>query len=829
MKHTDALWNTLLRHQASRLNSATVDLRQIMKSFPHLLPQHIPPESTGNNVLPDVDVVVLDFEDCLKLLAKLLFGDSDSGLERHDRLVTLSHTLYRTFPAEDFQALGPTGDKLHQAIGFLGRLQTSFRVLLAAARQIPGFDDLALIPVVGLKTRKKPLGQQWSVAKTFQALNLPLSDTAVGKLMEPSSSKARWTKNKLLNDFSRLKSPTWEVHAEIQLIIFILSHPEEVANGKRFDYIGCSKYSCLLCSKFLHFFEALKTRGCHGKLYNHSWTVPLEDNLGENEQRMLSETVLKVISWMRKELNASKRIPAQRKLEVKESTIGGSLFSIPGMSQENRQESHAASEHLRRQRAQNSLRQLTRERYVSALNYSSKYSISASYYTEMTLISFSDPVEPEEAVRSQTRHETLAQDTSRLWTGCHDVLTSRRCSRCGGPLFCSEACERRMRLSHLLRCNMRQVTSADYLHEDILVDTHPTDPQVRQDYWFDRFENESEEPKLFGVFAGIFCYHPNPVTREELHRWRSHPGGNPYLVAKIVEKFEELPKHNRGAYFPWFLRHRARFELPDGHPEIPRSPSPTTQKQNMHDRARKYLAPEDRHKDINDLSPPAKLYCFELYSMTAYCCRPCPLDLEVGCRWFDFGFVVTRDEHEEETLGSMYSDLLFGSKTYEDFACEIASWDMPRRTSQLGPSCTFEEFWKAWEGGKLMSMFDRLWPDLDTVGSPEYEILIRLRSFLEPGIPRPSIWRLCHFLALEGASVESTAPGIAQAARDYGFSEQLDMRTTMELRGIYGQLLKKSDPLTIHRERVKGNLARFAEGHVDIITPRAKELLQGLI
>lgn len=55
------------------------------------------------------------------------------------------------------------------------------------------------------------------------------------------------------------------------------------------------------------------------------------------------------------------------------------------------------------------------------------------------------------------------------------------------------------------------------------------------------------------------------------------------------------------------------------------------------------------------------------------------------------------------------------------------------------------------------------------------------------------------------------------------------MRTTMELRDMYGQLLKKSDPSEIHQERMKGNLARFAEGHVDIVTPRVKKLLKGLL
>jgi hypothetical protein len=82
---------------------------------------------------------------------------------------------------------------------------------------------------------------------------------------------------------------------------------------------------------------------------------------------------------------------------------------------------------------------------------------------------------------------------------------------------------------------------------------------------------------------------------------------------------------------------------------------------------------------------------------------------------------------------------------------------------------------------------------------------------------------------MEDVSVESAASGIARAARDYGFSEQLDARTIIELRDFYVQLLKKAEPLAIHRERIEGNLVQFAEGHVDITTPRVKEVLQGLL
>lgn len=388
-----------------------------------------------------------------------------------------------------------------------------------------------------------------------------------------------------------------------------------------------------------------------------------------------------------------------------------------------------------------------------------------------------------------------------------------------------------MRLEHLVKCNMRQVTSADYLYEDVLVDTIPEDPAARRDYWFDRCQHQSEETKLFGVFAGLLKYHPNHLTREELHQWRSDPGGNPYLVAKIVEKFEELPEKSRGGYFPWFLRHRTRFELPDDDRSIPRSPSPTTQIRNMQARARKYLAPEDQHKAVEDLTPFAKLHCFGIYSMVADHLHPSPVNRE-HCHWFDFGFVVCHDQREEQRLGSMYSTMILGSTSYEDIVREIGSSNVARWTNKISPTCSFDEFWRAWERGTLMTMFDKCWPYYlprgDTFGNPEHDFLNRLRAFLEAETPRPSIWHLRHFLAMEDASVESAAPGIARAARDYGFSEQLNTRTTMELSTFYLQLMKNAEPLAVHRERMKGNLVHFAEGRVDVITPRVKKLLQGL-
>ncbi|KAJ0131663.1 Uncharacterized protein HZ326_25253 [Fusarium oxysporum f. sp. albedinis] len=515
-KHTDALWNMLLRHQSSRLHATIVDLRQIMKNFQHLLPQRSCSESTGDGVLPDMDGVMLDFEDCLKLLAQLLFGDGDSDLERHDSLVTLSHNLYRTFPAEKFQALGRQGEKLHREIGFLGRLQTSFHDLVAAARQLPGFGELFLVPVVKAKTRKKPPSQEWNLAETFDALNIRLCDTAVRKLMEPSRSKIKWIKNKLLTDFSRLKSPTWEVHAEIQLATFVLSHPEDVANGKGFDYIGCSRYTCLLCYKFLHYFQGFKTRGCHGKLYNHSWTFPPGIQMGKDEEQALYGAAREVTSWMRKKLVGSTIPSPHRRPEVKESAIGGSLISMLGTSQEGHQQSHAISEHFRRQRAQSSHGQSSHDRSVIQYAGPTLLSIFCCVLRRI-LISLLNSVQDEETSRVKARDATFAESTMALRTTCCEE-TTRRCSHCRQGPFCNENCERKMPLSHLLKCNMRQVTSADYLDQDVLEDIVPIDPQVRQDYWFDRCQSSHEESHLLGLFAGLLCYHYYPITREELHQ-----------------------------------------------------------------------------------------------------------------------------------------------------------------------------------------------------------------------------------------------------------------------------------------------------------------------
>ena len=445
------------------------------------------------------------------------------------------------------------------------------------------------------------------------------------------------------------------------------------------------------------------------------------------------------------------------------------------------------------------------------------------------LTSLSESVEDGNFSTLEVQNSTLIINTKKVCTRCHEE-TPRRCSHCGEGLFCNENCERKMPLSHLLKCNMRQVTSADYLFEDVLADTIPTDPQVLGDYWFDRCHNANEKSHLLGLFAGLLSYHPDHISRETLHQWRSEPGGNPYLVAQIVVKFEELPKGSAGGYFPWFLRHRKRFEAAEGHESIPQTPTPEVHVQNMQAKARRYLAPEDQNKDFMDLTPFSKMHCFAFYSIVIGNQHPPPMN-QADCFWFDFGFVVCRDQHEEALLGGMYNTMLFGSRSQLEYAESLGSSSLARLFKKRDPVCTFDEFWRAWDKGKLMVMFDKCWPELETRHTyepTEYRILNRLRVFIGSEAPRLSIWKLRHFLALDDISVESAVPDIAWAAREYGFSERLDTRMTLELRNFYVQLFNKAEPMEIYCERMKGNLVQFAGRHVGSSPLRIRELLQGL-
>lgn len=148
-------------------------------------------------------------------------------------------------------------------------------------------------------------------------------------LIGSPDKKARWTRNKLLQEFNKLKSSTWEVHAEMQLLPSYIQ--AMTTNDLVVRYIGCSKNSCFLCWRFLDLFASIKTRGCHGKLY-HLWGLP-------DLEGVTTAQIQRVVASVRDVEGLVKRQILDREARIlkhaKESTVGASSIktAIPGSEQ----------------------------------------------------------------------------------------------------------------------------------------------------------------------------------------------------------------------------------------------------------------------------------------------------------------------------------------------------------------------------------------------------------------------------------------------------------------------------------------------------------------
>lgn len=391
-----------------------------------------------------------------------------------------------------------------------------------------------------------------------------------------------------------------------------------------------------------------------------------------------------------------------------------------------------------------------------------------------------------------------------------DQITTRRCSHCGGPWYCSTKCEDLATYSHKFSCNRRPITTADLLEKDCFRDLLPEDPGVREDFGFDRCKNPGEETNLFGLYIGVIKYHD--ISSEELHRWRTEG----LLIDKIIELFSKLPEGSRGGYYPWSLRNR---HILEGDEEVIRDEDDVDRYiQERYTEARAYLDVLDQNKAVEDLTPFAKQYCFFFFAILLDSKHPPPqmahLDL-----WYDFGFVVCSDVHAENGLSNCYQRLLLGNKLANG---HFRNLRVEQFTLPEIPTCSFTDFWKAWDQGSLIDLFS--WYGIDH-GS-------ELREFLSyPGkSARPSVWRLKHFLAIEDANVLTVAPEIADAAIEYGFSPQLDTRTKLDLREFYKQVFRRGLlPSKIDEAMRKRTVHEMAdEWSGGVVSDRVKQVLRNV-
>lgn len=333
---------------------------------------------------------------------------------------------------------------------------------------------------------------------------------------------------------------------------------------------------------------------------------------------------------------------------------------------------------------------------------------------------------------------------------------------------------------------------------------------------------------MFGLYIGVIKYHE--ISSEDLHRWRTAG----LLANKIIELFSALPERSRGGYYPWFLRNR--HVLQEGYEATRDEDNVMALVEKMLANARRYLEPDDRNVPVQYLTPFAKNYCFHFLALLASGQHP-PPSMRYFDLWYDLGFAVCSDQHEESALAHFYKLLLLGNQPARDHFDSLGilqSWDTARFLREI-PTCSFQDFWRAWEAGSLMDLFDRYGTSQGgaSYGQSLDSRFPALSGFLSyPGKhPRPSIWRLRQYLAIEGANILTLDAEIATAAIEYGFHPSLDVRTTMGLQDFYTGIFKRrvlpADVQAVAAERRLHELADVVSGTE--VDEGVKEVLRGVL
>lgn len=349
MEARATLWEAMLVHYERRLQAYVIDVRQLLKEFIQAGDQNGASLTLGH---PE------SLSSRLKALHGSAFGSHTSRTHRNGSLISQAYQIYQGFSEADFDSLRfSKAVKLRECLGFLRRLQITYNVLVRAAKQLPDFSQISITPVQGPTTRKNKTAkgkatssgrEGWTVAQIFQYLDIPFDDDYVQRLMDGTGNKKKWTKNKLFQEFNRLRSSNGETHAEMQLLPLFAQAIS--ANEDVIKYMGCSKKSCFLCWNFLEIFAGLKTRGCHGKLYN-LWGIPDFGGMPEIQEKRVTQVVLELESRLKRQL-----LRTDRRLtpHAKESTVGdGSSVAtiIPRFQNLPRSTELQVSEHLNNDRA----------------------------------------------------------------------------------------------------------------------------------------------------------------------------------------------------------------------------------------------------------------------------------------------------------------------------------------------------------------------------------------------------------------------------------------------------------------------------------------------
>jgi len=345
-------------------------------------------------------------------------------------------------------------------------------------------------------------------------------------------------------------------------------------------------------------------------------------------------------------------------------------------------------------------------------------------------------------------------------------------------------------MKHKFKCRRENpLTSADRLLLYVEQDVIPDNEQVCQDFGFSRVP-EKDWGKLIGLYKGLTIL---KVSSEQLHQWQVEKS----LEVNIIKGFSRQDEDKRGQYFPWFLRNKHRLFGPA--PE----PPPDSYPRDWFDIANSHLDKADRTQDPSDLVPAAKRDALYFFATILHLYYPPPSDP----LWYKFGFCTCNNDFDEFNLGGIYQCLIFDRRA-QSYMTEPEPAKEP---------CTFQDFWKAYESGKLIQLMDEKGLKEERQGFPYLESFLSVRL----GSQRPSVWALKQVLADENMVDRND-----DMFDDYGFRNCKSIADIKDLMRVYQVILHTANPLELHQACIEGTLYKFCRRHNARLDPKFQRLMR---
>ena len=270
---------------------------------------------------------------------------------------------------------------------------------------------------------------------------------------------------------------------------------------------------------------------------------------------------------------------------------------------------------------------------------------------------------------------------------------------------------------------------------------------------------------LFGLYQGLFIH--ISIKPKTVLIWKKEG----ILIQEIKNVFEDIPPQYRGQYYPWFLEHQ---DLLD--PSV----EPSTKvvedfRLELVMRAWRHIGgrPLPNSKTaLNDINiekatwSEHKRDCFDLCSLVLSDSHPDP-SLRI---WLSFGFCTTRNQFDEMQLGIAYRTLV--------------------------RSCSFEEFYQAYDSCSLVQLFR----------SKNISLSVHLADFLANALHmNKSVWDLKQFVVAD----EPDSVPVPSVRVDYGFFNCRNEDEELQLKEVYKKFFEEDsngDPLKLHEACLQGKI-----------------------